>query len=134
MGKFIEYASNRDGVVRAKVKSYGPRLSHGKTLYESMVVEIMEVVKGKYAQEELTFLGDPGNLCRGYVDSLKFKIGSEHFFSLTNKNVTQPLGGCGESSLPIKGDLIEGNELVGNTYKPYTMRVIDLIKSLKAKK
>jgi hypothetical protein len=132
-GKFIEYISGGKGVIRATVKSYGPRLTHGDTLYESMVVEVTAVIKGQYSGQELTFLGDPGNLCRAYVNAEKFVVGSEHFFSIANEKSTQPLGGCGESSVIIKGDYIEGKELIENSYQPYTMKIVNLITIIKSK-
>ncbi len=130
-GKFIEYTSGGKGVIRAKVKGYGPRLSHGETLYESMMVEVTEVIKGNFTGRELTLLGDPGHLCRAYVNSERFEVGSEHFISLFNDKPTQPLGGCGESSVIIKGDLIVGRELTDNGYRLYTLKVPALIKLLK---
>jgi len=126
-GKFIEYTSGGNGVIRAKIKGYGSRLSHGETLYESMIVEVTEVIKGNYTGRELTFLGDPGHLCRAYVNSERFEVGSEHFISIFNDKSTQPLGGCGESSVIIKGDMIE---LTNNGYRLYTLKVPDLIKLL----
>jgi hypothetical protein len=132
VGKFSEYTSGGNGVIRARVKSYGPRLPHGNTLYESMVVEVTEVTKGKYTGQELTFLGDPGHLCRAYIDSEKFEVGSEHFISISNEESIQALGGCGESSVIIKGDFIEGYEITDGGYEPYTLKVRDLLKLLKA--
>lgn len=133
-GKFSKYTSGDNGVIRAKIKSYGPRLPHGKTLYESMVVEVTEVIKGEYTGQELTFLGDPGNLCRAYVNSEIFKVGSEHFIAIASEKSVQPLGGCGESSVMIKGDVIEGKELTNNGYKPYTLKTLDLVKLLKSQR
>jgi hypothetical protein len=131
MGKFIEYTSGGNGVIHARIISYGPRLPHGNTLYESMVVEVIEVIKGKYTEQEIIFLGDPGHLCRAYVDSQKFAVGSEHFISIGSEEPIQPLGGCGESSVIIKGDLIEGIEITDSGYEPYTLKVHDLVKLLK---
>jgi len=85
-GEFKEYTSKRGGVIRGKIISYGPKLSHGKTLYESMVVEIIDVIKGNYSKKSLTLLGDPGHLCRAYVNSERFAIGTEYFFQYMLKN------------------------------------------------
>lgn len=130
-GKFVEYALDGKGVVRAKIKNYGPRLSHGKTLYESMTVEVTQVVKGNYKAAELTLLGDPGHLCRAYVDSQRFEIGSEHFFAILDDDSRQALGGCGESSVIIKDDLVEGRELTDKGFKLYTLKVSELVEALK---
>ncbi len=131
MGKFIEYTSGGNGVIHARIISYGPGLTHGNTLYENMVVEVIEVIKGKYTGQKLIFLGDPGHLCRAYIDSEKFAVGSEHFISISSEESIQALGGCGESSVIIKGDFIEGIELIDNSYEPYILKVHDLVKLLK---
>jgi hypothetical protein len=130
MGKFIEYTSGGNGVIHARIISYGSRLPHGNTLYESMVVEVIEVIKGKYTGQEIIFLGDPGHLCRAYVDSEKFAVGSEHFISIGSEELIQPLGGCGESSVIIKGDLIEGIEITDSGYVPYTLKIRELVELL----
>ena len=132
-GEFKEYASKRGGVIRAKITSYGPKLSHGKTLYESMVVEITDVIKGNYSVKSLTLLGDPGHLCRAYVNSERFAIGTEHFFSVnTQESSVQPLGGCGESSVVIKGEFVEGIKRTNDGYQSYTLKIPDLIKSIQS--
>jgi hypothetical protein len=132
MGKFSEYTSDGYGVIRARIKSYGPRLTHGTTLYESMLVEVNEVVKGKYTGQEIVFLGDPGHLCRAYIDSEKFVVGSEHFISIASEESVQALGGCGESSVVIKGDFVEGVELTDSGFEAYTLKIRDLLKLLAA--
>ena len=131
-GKFIEYTSN-GGIVRANVKELGSKLSHGDTLYESMTVEVSEVIKGQYNKKEITFLGDPGHLCRAYVDSERFKIGSEHLISISNNDPIQPLGGCGESAVVIKDGKVQGVEIIDKRYESYSIDLKDYLKMLKAK-
>jgi len=129
-GKFIDYTSN-SGVIRATIKQLGPKLSHGNTLYESMTVEVNEVVKGEYDKRDIIFLGDPGHLCRAYVNSERFKIGSEHLIAISSKKEIQPLGGCGESAVAINDGKISGRELIGNQYKRYSFDLHEYLEMLK---
>lgn len=130
-GEFKEYATKRDGVIRARIMSYGSKLSHGETLYESMIVEVTDVIKGNYSKSSLTFLGDPGHLCRAYVNSKRFTLGSEHLFSIvSSEKDSQPLGGCGESSVAIKGESVEGYKQTKDGYKAYSLKIVDIIKFL----
>ena len=130
-GKFSDYVAGDKGVVRATNMKYGPKLSHGGTLYESMFVEVTDVIKGEYNSKELTLLGDPGHLCRDYVNSMRFKIGSEHLISISSEEAIQPLGGCGESSVVIKDGKVEGVERKDNKNNKYSIDLNDLIKLLK---
>ncbi len=130
VGKFSEYTLGDKGIVRATVKEYGPKLPHGETLYESMTVEITDVIKGKYNNKKLTLLGDPGHLCRDYVDSTRFKVGTEHLISISSEKTTQPLGGCGESSVAIKDDQIVGVEWKDNKRNNYSMNLREFVKLL----
>lgn len=132
VGEFIKYTSGGHGVIHARIKSYGPRLAHGNTLHESMTVEVVEVIRGNYTGEELVLLGDPGHLCRAYVDSGRFEVGSEHLISIAGEEAIQPLGGCGESSVIIKGDFVEGVELTDSGFEPYTLKIRDLLNLLAA--
>lgn len=133
-GEFKEYATKRDGIIRARINSYGSKLSHGETLYESMIVEVTDVIKGNYSNSSLIFLGDPGYLCRAYVNSEQFTIGSEHLFSIfSSEKDSQPLGGCGESSVVIKGDYVEGYKQTNDGCKSYRLKIADLIKFLQQK-
>ncbi len=129
-GNFKQYTAGDSGVVRATVIEYGPRLSHGQTLYESMRIEVTEVVKGEYNNKHLTLLGDPGHLCRDYIDSKRFGIGSEHLISISSEDTTQPLGGCGESSVAIKDGQVVGVELKNNQLIDYSMSLEEYIKLL----
>jgi len=131
-GKFSEYTSHEDiGIVRAKVMSYGAQLSFGSTLYESMAVEVLEVIKGKYSHRDLYLLGDPGNLCRDYVDSKRFSIGSEHFISIANQKLVQPLGGCGESSVIIQDGRVNGIVIENEKYIQYSADLDEFIEEIK---
>jgi len=130
-GKFADYVA--DGkAVKARIISYGERLPHGKTLYETMTVEVIGVVKGEFAPKTIIFWGDPGHLCRDYVDSRKFKIGSEFLFAVGGDKKDQALGGCGESSILIKNDKVHGQEWIDYEAVPYETNYDEFIKILNA--
>ena len=125
-GKFSQIAKKSEVVVHARIKNFGSRLSHGETLHENMVVEVIDVIKGSYQGTSLKLLGDPGHLCRAYVDTSRFKIGDEHLFALRNEESTQPLVGCGESAILIEHDLAVGYELGESEFKQYTIPLENL--------
>jgi len=50
-----------------------------------------------------------------------------------NETGSQPLGGCGESSVVIKGKSVEGRKLTNDGYVPYTLTIEDLVKYLQKK-
>ena len=129
-GNFVEYTLGKKGVVKATIKEFGQKLPHGKTLYESMTVEITEIIKGNYKGKQLTLLGDPGDLCRDYVDSRRFKIGSQHLILLSNENSSQPLDGCGESSVVIRNGKVEGVEWKDKKKIKYTIELNTFIKKI----
>lgn len=131
IGSFINYTKN-GGVVRATIKEFGLKLSNGSTFYESMTVEVSQVIKGEYSEREITFLGDRGFNCRAYVDSERFKIGSEHLISLSNNDPIQPLGGCGESAVLIKDGKVHGEELINNKFESYSITLQDYFEMLNA--
>lgn len=96
-GAFAEYASKSKGVIRARIASYGEQLSYGETLFENMSVDVVSVEKGSLSFKSIVLLGDPGNLCRDYVDSARFEIGKEFLIALHGDEAVQPFGGCGEA-------------------------------------
>lgn len=110
VGEFSEY-SKEQTVVRGKVESYGPKLSHGEGLYETMTVSIDKLVKGSFSYPTIEFIGDPGHLCLTYVDSDTYSIGSEHLFTVLSNDRKQGLGGCGEVSVLIAGNTVRGRKL-----------------------
>jgi len=113
-GNFIEYANQSEGVIQAKVVSYGDKLSHGETLYDSL-------------------MGDPGHLCRDYVDSKIFVIGKEYLIALHGNDAVQPFGGCGEAWLAINNGVAEGHIWAEGRPQKYTLPMPKLLKTLKRK-
>lgn len=133
MGKFIDYTGGR-GIIKARVKQYGAKLSHSETLYEHMTVEVMDVIDGKYKRNEIIFLGDPGNLCRAYVDSDRFPIGSKHLISISSSKHIQALGGCGESAVAINDGKVWGGEIVNGKYEKYSIELDEYLELLRVQR
>jgi hypothetical protein len=109
-GAFLEY-SKEQTVIRGKVESLGPKLTHGENFYETMTVSIDKIVQGTFEHPIIEFEGDPGHLCLTYVDSDTYAIGSEHLFTVFSKDKKQGLGGCGEVSVSIFGNNVKGRKL-----------------------
>lgn len=129
-GEFAKNSRFYDGVVRAKVIEYGQR-HRGEAVYKSMIVEVTDVIKGTFNHTELELMGDLGYQCREYVDSRKFGIGKEFLFVIRNEEAVQELAGCGESSILVDGDTINGYKLTGDGYKPYSMSLDAMIEKMK---
>lgn len=108
-GDFTEYSKGQT-VIRGKVNSYGPRLNHGETLYETMTVNIDKLIQGSFSHSTIEFIGDPGHLCLTYVDSDAYLIGSEHLFTVFSDDEKQGLGGCGEVSVLIVDGKVKGGK------------------------
>ena len=100
-------AHNSALVIECRVLKYGPKLSFAKNFYESMTIEVIHVIKGKYSDKTLKILGDPGHLCRPYVTSEGFPIGEHFLFALpaSEKN-PQALSVCGEYYIHKKGNTL----------------------------
>ena len=129
-GDFTEFSKGRT-VIRGEIVSYGPKLSHGETLYATMVVSVKQVIKGSYAHRSVQFEGDPGNLCLTYVDSNQYSIGSEHLFILSSDEKTQGLLGCGEVSVAIVDGKVFSWELIDGEWKEYSVDYDDFIQAVK---
>ena len=108
-GEFSEY-SKEQTIIRGKVASYGPKLTHGQNFHETMTVNIDELVQGSFGHSTIEFIGDPGHLCLTYVDSETYPIGSEHLFAVFADDEKQGLGGCGEVSVSIVDGIIKGRK------------------------
>lgn len=132
-GSFVEYAIQSEGIIRAKVVSFGEPLSHGETLFDSMSVEVIAVVKGSLQFESIVLMGDPGLLCREYVDTRNFVIGKEYLIALHGDESIQPFGGCGEAWVEVDDNVVEGRIWTDGVPQPYSLPLQDLLKSLKSK-
>ena len=129
-GHFVDYASQSKRVIRARIVSYGERLSHGETLFESMSVDVVSVVKGSLSFKSIVLLGDSGHLCRDYVDSRHFEIGKEFLIALHGDEAIQPFGGCGEAWLEIDSGVAKGRDWVDGELREYALPLQDLLKTL----
>ena len=131
-GDFLDYANASAGVIHARVVKFGSKLAHGETLYASMVVEVVSVVTGTLEFDTLVLMGDPGHLCREYVDSRRFGIGKEYLIALHGNEAVQPFGGCGEAWVGVHGELVEGRSLTADGYRKYSLPIAEVLDSLKA--
>jgi len=129
-GAFIDYANTSAGVIHARVLSYGEKLSHGETLYASMMVEVVAVLAGDLEFDALVLLGDPGFLCREYVDSRNFAIGKEYIIAIHNDESVQPFGGCGEAWLAVNNGFVEGFAITKDGTTRYSMPMRELLEKL----
>ena len=109
-GEFSKY-SKEQTVIKGKVESYGPKLSHGQNLYETMTVSVGKVVQGSFSYPTIELIGDPGHLCLTYVDDETYPLGSEHLFIVLPEEKKQGLAGCGEVSVLIDGNVVKGRKL-----------------------
>ena len=130
-GSFVEYVKQSDGVIRARVAGYGDKLSHGETLFESMTVDVVTVLKGDLRFESITLLGDPGFMCRDYVDSRNFVIGKEYLIALHTDESTQPFGGCGEAWLKLDDGIASGHQWNDGEWQEYSIPLVELLENLK---
>ncbi len=114
-GPFLEVWADADLVVKVKVTSYGPKLEHGENLYESMRVEVLEVIKGEEEKTSLVVYGDPGNLCRPYITPHRFSLGKIYALAIypidmdiSTSNDGYAISICGENWLSIHDNEISG--------------------------
>lgn len=121
-GSFKDVSANTPLIIRGRVKQYGPKLSHGDTLYTNMDVEVLEVVRGTYTAPQLKILGDPGHLCRPYVSQQTFPLQGEFLFAVqTPKNSTVALSGCGEFHVPIQDGVVHGTVIMNGQREAYSV-------------
>jgi len=132
-GAFLEYAKQSAGVIQARVVSFGDKLGHGETLHESMVVEVVSVVTGDLKFDSILLMGDPGHLCREYVDSRNFIIGRSYLIALHGDEAVQPFGGCGEAWVAVNGKSVEGHSYTEGEYKKYSLPMTEVLDVLEGR-
>ncbi len=130
-GVFLEYAEAHPIVVRGTISGYGEPLRNDETYYESMTVAVNSVVKGTYPHRRIEFQGDTGMSCLRYVTERDYPIGSEHFFIVSDQAVQQPLLVCGEGSVLLTGERIEGRNPPGSAELTYSIALADFLAALK---
>jgi hypothetical protein len=86
-GNFLEMAINSEVVALVKVKNYNNffQFTGGVTSDEhqqplSATFEIIELLRGNEQRTEIEIFGDPGNLCRPYINYLK--VGNYYLVAL----------------------------------------------------
>jgi len=127
-GKFQEYSASYPVVVRGTVLSYGALLRTNERYFETVTIAVSAVVKGTLQHSRVELQGDTGMSCFRYISSNAYPIGSEHLFSLSNSEQQQPLWGCGESSVRIRGSVVEGVD--GNGGGFYRVDIDEFMKLL----
>lgn len=130
-GPFLEMAAGSELVIHGKVIDYGKRLPHGDDLFESMTVEVVEVIKGEYKSKTITILGDRGADCRPYITPRTFGKSKEFLFALsaTDKKV-QPISVCGEFWIPVEAGVAKGVDMRVN--EPYSIPLDELVVKITA--
>ena len=96
-----------------------------------MVVEVVSVVSGVLQHDSVVLMGDPGHLCREYVDSRNFGIGNEYLIALHGDEAVQPFGGCGEAWMAVDGELAIGHSFTDDGYRKYLLSIAEVIDKLK---
>ncbi|MFN3199026.1 MAG: hypothetical protein ACE366_11565 [Bradymonadia bacterium] len=132
-GSFEELASKGDLAIRAKVLSYGPWKNevHGTTIYRTMDVQVLDVLKGESQRKRIRLMGDDGRLCRPYITTERFPIGSEMLFVLDqSRGFPIPISNCGEFWLQVKDGRVNTCRK-GGKQDCSTLPVADLVKRLK---
>lgn len=127
MGAFEEFAQSYRVVVRGTVLGYGEQLPNKSDYFKTMSVSVSESIKGEFAHSEIEFFGDTGMSCLQYITSEDYPIGSEHLFILESEGPVQPLLVCGESSVRIVGDSVEGQILDSGVYSPYSKNLDEFL-------
>ena len=130
-GTFEVYAKQHPIIVRGVVESYGPELPTNAGIFKTMKVSVSDTIKGSFPHSTFEFFGDTGMSCLRYITRQDFPIGSEHFFLLEDYDASQPLMVCGEASVAIHGDSIQGNMISENEYVVYEMGVEEFIQKIR---
>lgn len=130
-GTFEVFAKKHPIIVRAVVDSYGSLVPNHADVFRTMKVNVSETIKGSFPHSTFQFFGDTGMSALRYITRQDFPIGSEHFFLLEDDDAFQPLMGCGEASVGIHGDSVQGHTLGENGYEVYEMGVGEFIQKVK---
>lgn len=130
-GTFEVFAKKHPIIVRATVDSYGSLVPNRADVLRTMKVTVSETIKGAFPHSTFEFFGDTGMSALRYITRYDFPIGSEHFFLLEDDGISQPLMVCGEASVVIHGDSVQGNRLGENGYEVYEMGVEEFIQKIR---
>ncbi|MGJ8690490.1 MAG: hypothetical protein ACSHXZ_13335 [Gammaproteobacteria bacterium] len=127
-GIFEDYADQHPIVIRGTVTQHGEELPNISTGYfRTMKIDVSGTIKGSFPHTTFEFYGDTGMSCLRYISLRDFPVGSEHLFILRSDESLQPLMSCGESSLLILGDTVQGYVQEASGYNTYELGLEELI-------
>lgn len=131
MGTFEEFVKEHPIVVRGTVKEHGEELATQPGYFKTMSVVVSESIKGSFPHSELQFIGDRGMSCLRYITLEDYPVGSEHLFILESEESTQPLMVCGEASVRIRGNSVEGYSLDDGSYSAYERNLDEFLELIR---
>lgn len=126
-GVFEVFAEQHPIIVRGTVLQHGERLPINSDYFRTMTIGVSNTLKGDFPHSTFEFYGDTGMSCLRYITLDDYPIGSEHLFILASDEALQPLMVCGESSLLINGDTVQGQVRDGNGYRTYEIDLNELL-------
>lgn len=130
-GVFAEFAEQHPIIVRGTIHQHGEKLPNNSSYFKTMTVVVSETVKGTFPHTAFEFYGDTGMSCLRYIALDDYPIGSEHLFILESEESLQPLMVCGESSLLIQGDSVQGHIRDATGFHTYELKIDDLIERVR---
>lgn len=130
-GIFEEFAEQHPIIVRGTVYQHGEILPNNSDYFKTMTIVVSETIKGSFPHTAFEFYGDTGMSCLRYITLDDYPIGSEHLFILESEESLQPLMVCGESSLLIQGDTVQGHVRDASGYHTYELDINELLERVR---
>lgn len=130
-GIFEEFAEQHPIIVRGTVLEHGEELPNISDSFKTMTVFVTNTVKGNFPHTTFDFYGDTGMSCLRYIALNDYPIGSEHLFILESDEPLQPLMVCGESSLLINGNIVQGHIREASGYRTDEVDLNELLERLR---
>lgn len=126
-GGFEVFAEQHPVIVRGTVLQHDERLPNNSDYFRTMTISVSNTLKGDFPHSTFEFYGDTGMACLRYITLDDYPVGSEHLFILASDDALQPLMVCGESSLLINGDTVQGRSRDTNGYGTYEIDLNELL-------
>ena len=126
-GVFEVFAEQHPIIVRGTVRQHGERLPNNSRYFKTMTIGVSNTLKGNFPHDTFEFYGDTGMSCLRYITLDDYPVGSEHLFILSSDESLQPLMVCGESSLLINGNTVQGHTQDASGYRTYEMDLNELL-------
>ncbi|KKO10923.1 hypothetical protein LCGC14_0024060 [marine sediment metagenome] len=130
-GAFEVFAEQHPVIVRGKVLQHGERIPNNSGYFKTMTIVVSDTLKGSFPYSTFEFYGDTGMSCLRYITLDDYPVGSEHLFILASDESLQPLMVCGESSLLINGDTVQGRVRDGGGYGTYELNLGELMERVR---